>query len=221
MIDFQLIADILPAFGEAALRTLILVLVAASGGLVLGFGLNMLRIFGGPKVRALVLTYTSALRFTPFLAQLFVVYYGLPSLGLTLSPFQAAGITLAAYSSAYFAEIFRGCWNTVPKGQIEAAAVMGISRFKTFRSIEMPQALAMSVPLLANQIILVLKESALASIITYPELTMTTGRIVAEQFAYIEPYLLLAASYWIMTLFIGAAGRRLSTVFPANTRSPR
>ena len=221
MIDFDLITQILPAFGDAALRTLLLVAVAGSGGLVLGFGLNMLRVFGGAWVRTLVLGYTSALRFTPFLAQLFIVYYGLPSLGIALSPFQAAALTLTAYSSAYFAEIFRGCWETIPKGQLEAAAVMGISRLQAFRAIEMPQALALSVPLLANQTILVLKESALASIITYPELTMTTGRIVAEQFAYVEPYLLLAASYWLMTLLIGVAGRQLASRFPATPRSPR
>lgn len=221
MIDFDLVVQILPTFGEAAFRTVALVLVAGSGGLVLGFGLNMLRIFGGTKTRAFVLGYTSALRFTPFLAQLFIVYYGLPSLGLTLTPFLSGALTLAAYSSAYFAEIFRGCWDTIPKGQLEAAAVMGISRLKTFRAIEMPQALAMSVPLLANQTILVLKESALASIITYPELTMTTGRIVAEQFSYVEPYLLLAASYWLMTLLIGAAGRKLAALFPTTSRSPR
>jgi len=127
-----------------------------------------------------------------------------------MSPFQAAALTLALYSAAYYAEIFRGCWDAVPKGQIEAAEASGISRFSTFRSIEMPQALVMSVPLLANQTILVLKESALASIITYPELTLTTGRIVAERFVYVEPYLLLACTYWLMTLAIGAAGRRLA-----------
>ena len=81
-----------PRLGGVAL----LVAVAGSGGLVLGFGLNMLRVFGGAWVRTLVLGYTSALRFTPFLAQLFIVYYGLPSLGIALSPFQAAALTLAA-----------------------------------------------------------------------------------------------------------------------------
>ena len=221
MIDFDLIQSILPAFGVAAWHTVVLVLIAAVGGLLLGFGLNMLRIFGGRKVRAILLLYTSVLRFTPFLALLFIVYFGLPGLGITLSPLQAAAITLAVYSSAYFAEIFRSCWDTIPKGQLEAAATLGISRFKAFRVIEMPQALAMSVPLLANQIILVLKESALASIITYPELTMATGRIVAEKFAYFEPYLLLSACYWLMTLLIGAAGRRLGAAFPENPRSPR
>jgi len=209
MIDFELIASLLPSFGQAALRTMALVAVASSG-LVLGFGINALRVLGGPAMGAGVMVWISVWRFTPFLAQLFVVYFGLPAVGLSLSPFQAAALTLALYSAAYYAEIFRGCWDTVPRGQIEAAEASVISRFSTFRSIEMPQALVMSVPLLANQTILVLKESALASIITYPELTLTTGRIVAERFVYVEPYLLLACTYWLMTLAIGAAGRQLA-----------
>jgi polar amino acid transport system permease protein len=221
MIDFELIRNMLPAFGVAAWHTVVLVSIAATGGLLLGFAINMLRIFGGKTARAMVRVYSSVLRFTPFLAQLFIIYFGLPALGLTLSPLQAAAIMLAVYSSAYFAEIFRSCWDTIPHGQREAAATLGISRLKAFRAIEMPQALAMSVPLLANQVILTLKESALASIITYPELTMTTGRIVAEQFTYFEPYLLLSVCYWLMTLLIGAAGRRLGSYFPAPTRSPR
>lgn len=221
MIDFDLIQGILPAVGVAAWHTVILVLISATGGLLLGFALNMLRIFGGRKARVMLLLYTSVLRFTPFLAQLFIVYFGLPGLGITLSPLSAAAVTLAVYSSAYFTEIFRSCWDTIPKGQLEAAATLGISRFKAFRCIEMPQTLVMSVPLLANQIILVLKESALASIITYPELTMTTGRIVAEQFAYFEPYLLLSACYWSMTLLIGTASRRLGAALTAKPRSPQ
>ena len=221
MIDVQLILSLLPDFSVAAVHTLQLVLTASAGGLALGFLINLLRVFGCRPVRAMLMAYTQGLRFTPFLAQLFVVYYGLPVFGVTLSPLQAAVLTLSAYSSAYFAEIFRSCWDTIPKGQLEAAATLGISRLQAFRAIEMPQALKLSVPLLTNQVILVLKESALASIITYPELTMTAGKVVAEQFTYVEPYLLLSAVYWLLTLLIGAAGRRWAVTLNRPSRSPQ
>ena len=219
MIDFELITSLLPTFGQAALRSLALMVVATCGGLVLGFGLNAMRVLGGPAVRCGVMVWTSVWRFTPFLTQLFIVYFGLPTVGVSMSPFQAAALTLALYSACYFAEIFRGCWDTVPKGQLEAAVSAGIGRWQVFRAIEMPQALVISVPLLVNQTILVLKESALASVITYPELTMATGRVVAERFAYVEPYLLLAGTYWLMTLAIGAAGRQLTHRFGTRSRN--
>lgn len=211
MIDFALVQTLLPDFGQAALRTLGLVAVAALGGLSIGFGVHALRWFGGAALRRVLQIYTAVWRGTPFLAQLFVVYFGLPSAGLSLSPFDAAALTLALYSGAYFAEIFRGCWDAVPAGQRQAAAALGLTRVQAFVSVEMPQALRLSVPLVTHQTVLVLKESALASVITYAELTMTTGRIVAEQFVYLEPYLLLAATYWVLTLAIQALGRVMQT----------
>jgi polar amino acid transport system permease protein len=211
MIDFALVQTLLPDFGKAALRTLGLVAIAAFGGLAIGFIVNALRVFGGNRLRRVLQAYTAVWRGTPFLAQLFIVYFGLPSAGLSLSPFDAAALTLALYSGAYFAEIFRGCWDAVPAGQRHAAAALGLTRAQTFVSIEMPQALRLSVPLVTHQTVLVLKESALASVITYAELTMTTGRIVAEQFVYLEPYLMLAATYWVLTLAIQGLGRVVHT----------
>ncbi len=207
MIDLALIQTLLPDFGRAALRTLSLVAVAALGGVSIGFVVNMLRVFGGAGVRRAVQVYTAVWRGTPFLAQLFIVYFGLPSAGVSLDPFHAAAITLAFYSGAYFAEIFRGCWEALPAGQRLAAAALGLTRAQVFVHVEMPQALRLSVPLVTQQTVLVLKESALASVITYAELTMTTGRIVAEQFVYLEPYLLLALTYWVLTLAIQSLGR--------------
>lgn len=211
--DMALVASLLPEFGRALLQTLSLVLVALAGGLVIGFVANALRVLWLRRFQRLYSFYTWVWRGTPFLVQLFVVYFGLPVMGLTFSAFTAAAITLALYCGAYCAEIFRACWETIPHGQIEAALVMGIPRRDCFARIELPQAMRMSLPLLANQAILTLKESALASIITFPELTMTAGRIVSERFAYVEPYLLLAAIYWMLATVIQAASRRLQRRF--------
>jgi polar amino acid transport system permease protein len=206
MMDFVLIIHLLPDFGHALVKTLLLVITALAGGLVIGFIANALRVLCPRRSQRLYAIYTSVWRGTPFLVQLFIVYFGLPAAGVTFSPFAAAAITLSIYCGAYCAEIFRGCWNTIPRGQIEAALVMGISRRDCFIRIELPQALRLSLPLLANQSILTFKESALASIITYPELTMVAGRIVAEQFVYVEPYLLLAATYWTLAILMQSIG---------------
>ncbi|MEI2415089.1 amino acid ABC transporter permease [Orrella sp. JC864] len=209
MMDLALLVDFLPLFGQAALRTAGLVAVGLAGGLLIGFAMNLARETGWLPLRALYWGYTAIWRGTPFLIHLFIVYFGLPGVGVRLDPFAAAACTLAVYGGAYFAEIFRACWQAVPRGQIEAAQVMGLSRRQVFLHIECPQALRASVPLVVNQTVLLMKESALASVITYPELTLTAGRIVSEQFVYLEPYLLLALSYWLMAVAIGALGERL------------
>jgi len=206
MIDFTLLAELLPVFGQAALRTAALVAAGMAGGLLLGFAMNAMRETGLRPLAALYWAYTTLWRGVPFLVHLFIVYFGLPSVGLRFDPFQAAALTLAVYSGAYFAEIFRACWQRIPRGQVEAARCMGLTRRQVFTHIACPQALRASLPLIANQAILVMKESALASVITYPELTMTAGKVVAEQFVYVEPYLLLALSYWALAVLINRLG---------------
>lgn len=206
MIDFTLLGELLPVFGQAALRTLVLVAVGMAGGLVLGFAMNAARETGVRALTALYWAYTTVWRGVPFLVHLFIVYFGLPSAGVRLDPFQAAALTLAVYSGAYFAEIFRACWQRIGRGQVEAARCMGLTRRQVFTHIACPQALRASLPLIANQAILVMKESALASVITYPELTMTAGKVVAEQFVYVEPYLLLALAYWALAVLINRLG---------------
>lgn len=188
----------LPDFGEALLVTLGISLVAAMLGLGLGFGLNALRL-ALPLFFGFYRLYIWLIRGTPFLAQLAIVYFGLPVLGLRLEAVEASILSLGLYSAAYFAELFRSAWASVPKGQIEAARVHGVSRQQTFWHIQAPQAFAFALPLLGNQVMLTIKESAVTSIITVPELTMTAGRIVSTTFSYVVPYALLVLSYWLLT----------------------
>ncbi|AKQ55761.1 amino acid ABC transporter permease [Bordetella hinzii] len=209
MIDITMLGGLLPVFGLAALRTLALVATGLAGGLALGFVAHVLRETGLPALRWLYWTYTAVWRGVPFLIHLFIVYFGLPAAGITMDPFTAAAVTLSVYGGAYFAEIFRGCWQAIPQGQVEAARCMGLSRRQVFLRIQAPQALRASLPLVLNQTILLMKESALASVITYPELTMTAGKVVSEQFVYIEPYFLLALSYLLLAMLIQRLGAAL------------
>lgn len=213
MFDWTLLADLLPLFGSAALRTLALLGTAFLGGMTLGFLWNWLRQLQRAPVTGLYWSYVGLMRGLPFLILLFIAYFGLPSAGIQLTPFWAAAGALSLYSGAYFAEIFRACWQAIPIGQVEAARVMGMRPWQVFLHIQAPQALRTSVPLLANQTVLLLKDCALASVITYPELAMTTSKVVSEQFVYLEPYLLLALCYWAMALAIDALGRQLTQRF--------
>lgn len=197
----------LPAFAQALLVTLGISFAGAAFGLLLGFALNALRL-AVPCFIGLYRLYVWLVRGTPFLAQLLLIYFGLPVLGLTLDAVQASILALGLYSAAYFAELLRSAWASVPVGQLEAARVHGLSGVQTFWHIQAPQAMAFALPLLGNQVILTIKESAVASIITVPELTMTAGQIVSSTFSYVVPYVLLVLSYWLLTLLVGfvAAG---------------
>ncbi|MGE6689907.1 amino acid ABC transporter permease [Stutzerimonas stutzeri] len=198
----------LPDFGRALLVTLGISFSGAALGLLLGFTLNALRL-AVPGFIAVYRLYVWLVRGTPFLAQLLLIYFGLPVLGVTLDAIEASILALCLYSAAYFAELLRSAWASVPIGQLEAAQVHGLSGIQTFWHIQTPQALAFALPLLGNQVILTIKESAVASIITVPELTMTAGQIVSNTFSYVVPYVLLVLSYWLLTLLVGFAAAAL------------
>ncbi|SAK48352.1 ABC transporter membrane protein [Caballeronia fortuita] len=205
---------LVPRFIEAMGITLEVSVLAAFIGIVAGFAINAMRLAFGRPFALVYGAFVWLVRGTPYLSQLVIVYFGLPVLGVTLSAVQATILSLAFYSSAYFAELFRAAWASVPRGQLEAAAAFGVSRRDAFRSIELPQALAFAAPLIANQTILVIKESAVASIITVPELTMTASDIVASSYTYVGPYALLIACYWLLTQAVSMIAQAATSRIP-------
>lgn len=205
---------LLPRFVVAMGVTLEISVLAALIGMLAGFALNALRLAAGPPFAPLYGAFVWLVRGTPYLSQLVIVYFGLPVIGITLSAVEAAVLSLALYSSAYFAELFRAAWASVPRGQLEAAVAFGVSRRAAFRAIELPQALAFAAPLIANQTILVIKESAVASIITVPELTMTASDVVASTYTYIGPYALLIACYWLLTQAVSLIAQAATSRIP-------
>lgn len=204
--------SLVPRFAAAMLVTLEVSLIAALLGMTGGFVLNLLRMRFPQRLNYPYKGYVWLVRGTPYLSQLMLVYFGLPASGLTMSAVQATIFSLSLYSAAYFAEIFRAAWAGIPRGQIEAARAFGIDRWAAFRAIELPQAIAFALPLIANQTILVIKESAVASIITVPELTMTASDIVASTYAYIGPYAMLIVSYWLLTQAVALLGGRAANL---------
>jgi polar amino acid transport system permease protein len=186
-----------------------------SSGVVLGIVLGMLiavaQVFGNHFVRAPLRVFIELIRSTPFLVQLFLVYYGGPSFGLSLDPIPAGILGLGVYGSVYFAEIFRSGFESVARGQLEAADCLGITRLQCIWRIQVPQMLVIILPALVNMITVLCKETAVLSIITIPELTMVLTGIGSETFAFVETLLMLCVGYLILVELCSRLGMLLET----------
>jgi len=148
-----------------------------------------------PVLTPLARFYIWIIRGTPLLVQLFVVFYGLPNLGITLEPFPAAVIVFSVNEGAYCAETVRSALEAVPKGQLEAGYCAGLSYLQTVRRIILPQALRTAFPPLSNSLISMMKDTSLAANITVAEMFMATQRLAARNFEYLTLYLLVAFIY--------------------------
>jgi polar amino acid transport system permease protein len=209
--DPTIITDHLGDIGSGFLVTL----GTWSSGVVLGIALGMLiavaQVFGNRLVRAPLRVFIELIRSTPFLVQLFLVYYGGPSFGLSLDPIPAGILGLAVYGSVYFAEIFRSGFESVARGQLEAADCLGITRLQCIWRIQVPQMLVIILPALVNMITVLCKETAVLSIITIPELTMVLTGIGSETFAFVETLLMLCIGYLILVEACSRLGMLLET----------
>ncbi|RLP27004.1 amino acid ABC transporter permease [Mesorhizobium sp. YM1C-6-2] len=150
-------------------------------------------------VRWLSTFYIWFIRGTPTLIQVFIVYFGFPQLGLKLSPFVAGVLALGVNSGAYVAEIIRSGLTAIPKGQMESAMALGISRRKTMTTIILPQVFRIILPPLTNEAITCLKNTSLLSTITVMELTLYSQVLIATTFRPFQFYIATAVIYLIMT----------------------
>lgn len=213
VLDFPFMATHAPALLAGLGVTVFMVAISLAAGLILGVAIALVRRLGFGPLNALLRAYIEVLRGTPLLVQLFVLYYGGPSIGLVLGAYEAGALGLTLYTSAYLAEIVRAGLESIPRGQIEAARMLGFTRAQIFARIEAPQMLTLIVPPSTNQMISVTKESAVLSVITVPELTFNTTRVVSQTFVVVEPYLMLGLSYWLLTSLLAWASGRLERSF--------
>lgn len=179
-------------------------------GLVLGLAIELVR-QELHWMRMPCRLYVEFFRGSPILIQIFLIYYAGPHFGLLLSPVTAGVVGLALYGAAYYAEIFRSGFEAVPKGQVEAAECLGISPSRVLWRIKLPQMTALVLPPLVNQSIILIKDSAVLSVITVPELTKQTSKIINETFTIAEPLLVLALLYWALVEGLSRLGRLLET----------
>ena len=143
-------------------------------------------------------SFIEIFRNTPFIIQVFLFYYVLPFYGIRFPAEYVGTVALAAFGSAYFAEVIRGGIDAVPKGQLESAKAIGMSDWQAMQNIILPQTLPIILPPLTNQTLSLLKESAILSTITVQELTMSGIRVQGETFRPFEVFIMVAILYWAL-----------------------
>jgi polar amino acid transport system permease protein len=183
--------------------------VGGALGMAVGFAIALLRRLRLPPLRWALRAFIEVFRGTPFLVQLFLLYAAGPSVGLRLSATEAGVLGLGLYSSAYFAEIFRAGFGSVPIGQIEAATSVGMSKFDTLIRVELPAALIAAVPAIVNMLIVLSKETVVLSIITVPELMYQMQTMAAETFTAFDAIFAMAVFYWILVEAVSRLGARV------------
>lgn len=200
--EFALLIKSLPFLLQGALATVQIALVSIAiglcGGIVIGI-LNCDR-RRSTFVGYLLTGFVAIVRGTPLFVQLLIVYYGLPQiLNISFTPFMAGVITLGVNSTAYLSEVVRGGINAIPKGQWEAAYVLGITPYKTLSSIILPQMFRIILPSVTNELTSLIKETSILMVIGVAELTKVSKDIVARELDPMTIYLAAAVIYLIMT----------------------
>jgi len=181
--------------------TLFLTFISIILGTILGVLLALGKIYGGKYLSRSVTLYIGLIRGTPLMAQLFILYYGLPSIGISLSPLLAAAIGFTLNSGAYQAEYLRGSIESINSNQIKAALSIGMTKWQGIGYVILPQALRRVIPSWTNEFIYLLKYTSLAYIIGATEI-MTAAKIIASRnYRFFEIYLIVAFIYLIIVLF--------------------
>jgi polar amino acid transport system permease protein len=178
-------------------------------GMMLGFAIALLNRLPFPPLQWALRVFIEVFRGTPFLMQLFLLYSGGPYIGLRLSATAAGILGLGLYSSAYFAEIFRAGFASVPRGQIEAATSVGMAPVDTLLRVALPAALIASVPPIVNMLIVLSKETVVLSIITVPELMYQMQTMAAETFTAFDAIFAMAVFYWLLVEAVSRLGARV------------
>jgi polar amino acid transport system permease protein len=185
----------LPELLWGAWLTVQLSFTAMAFGLAAGILLALAERSKIVPLRWSALSFGEIMRNTPFLIQIFLVFFGLPSLGLRLTPNEAAVFALSLNTAAYCSEIVRGGLGNVPRGEIEAARALGLHQWKVMRGIVFPQALAAVYPSLTSQFMMVLMTSSVVSVVSAEELTAVADNLSSVTFLSIEVYLIATAIY--------------------------
>ncbi len=190
--------ELIPVLNRGLVMTIKLIIPAGLFGLALGIVIGTLRTFGPPLIQKAANGYAAVFRGTPLVIQLFILYFGMPNIGIYLNAYWAAVIGFILCNSAYHSEYIRGGLLSIKKGQILAAESMGFSTFKTMCHIIVPQAIRRALPGCSNEIIYLIKYSSLAYIITCIELT-GEGKIIASRtFRFTEVFLFLGFYYLVL-----------------------
>jgi polar amino acid transport system permease protein len=194
---------------QAARWTILLSLIAIAGGAVLGLALALARVSRLRMLRAVAIVYIQIVQGTPLLILLFLSYFGLSLVGLRLDPLVAAGISLTFYVGAFLGEIWRGCIEAVPRTQWEASDCLGLNRFQQYAYVILPQAIRIATPPTVGFMVQVVKNTSLASIIGFVELTRAGQIVNNSTFQPFLVFLFVAAIYFAICYPLSVTSRAL------------
>jgi len=209
---FEVIWEELPVFAMGIWNTIWLSGVGMILAMITGVLFVLPLVSKQRSLRVPAQAFVDAGRAIPFLMLVYMIFYGLPAYGITLDRWTTAILALVFYNTAYIAEILCSAWENLPPGQTEAARAFGYSGFKLLRRITLPQILISASPVLGNQFIQVIKDSAFLSIITIPELTHTARVVQANYFVPFESFIFAALVYWVLCLVIEAGVKQVERV---------
>jgi polar amino acid transport system permease protein len=180
---------------------------------VLGGAAGMVTLFArmspAPLLRGVAKTYIEFFQDTPLLMQLFLIFFGMALLGMDISPMATATLSLTLFTSAYLAEIWRGCVESLPSGQWEASASLAMSRWQQMRHVILPQAVRIAIPPTVGFSVQVVKGTAVASIIGFVDITKTGTMIANATFRPLLVYAMVAAGYFLMCYPLSALAKRI------------
>lgn len=214
MIDWKIMEMAVPLLAEGAVVTLYVSFFAGIIGTFAGIVFGLLSLSNIKPIEWVIRVYVDFVRGTPLLIQIFLVFFALPAVGITLNEIWAGIAALAFNLAGYAAEIVRGGVGAVEKGQTEAAKSIGMTRGKILVYILLPQAARQMVPPFTNEMITMIKSSSLLSVISVYELTRSGQAIIAVHFVPFEIYGLLALYYWVMITTLSQLTRRLENRLP-------
>ncbi len=209
MPGLSLVIDSLPILLQGMLLTIKFAVSSMAFGLVIGLVVALMGIGNNRLLKAIARVYVSIMRGTPLLVQIFVVYYGLPGVGIALEPTPAGVLTLSLNVGAYLSESMRGAILGIARGQWLAAYSLGLTPAQTLRHVVGPQALRIAVPSLSNSLISLIKDTSLVSVITVTELLRTAQEVIAATYQPLPLYLAAAAIYWVLSTVLSMGQRVL------------
>ncbi|MDQ0513096.1 amino acid ABC transporter permease [Ancylobacter amanitiformis] len=206
-------APYVPGFAAASGLVLVLSVLAIVVSWACGLLAALGKVSRFAALRRVSEFYIWFIRGTPTLIQIFIIYFGLPQMGLRLSPFVAGVIALGVNGGAYVAEIVRSGLSAIPKGQMESAQALGMSRWHMMSRIILPQVFRVILPPVTNEAITMVKNTSLLSTITVVELTLYSQTIIATTFRPFEFYIATALIYLVMTSLISQAAGQLERYY--------
>lgn len=190
---------VIPVLNQGLKVSIALIVPSGILGFLLGVALGAGRVYASPRIRMILNVHVTLVRGIPLLVQMFIIYFGLPSIGITFDPYMAGVISFTLCSSTYHSEYIRGALMSISQGQFKAAQALGFSTLTSVVWIIIPQALRRALPGCGNEFIYLIKYSSLASAIVMMDLTGEAIGLASQEYKYTEVYLSLGAYYLALT----------------------